>query len=282
MSAIYGGSPQGLSGAFFGGHRLGVLAETVPATGVDGPGYLFGGLTFPADTGKRVRGPITRWPTNGTLTVNADSSFTYSGTTDYALFLLIPDGSPSNANIGYGPGIGRIDLLVGGGSGALSGSLFGDDAAPGGSLGSQFGHAVLSGAVTLNDAAPAGGLISGVQFQSGAQRVWMAASTAAFSAPTLLDDMYVGQVDDLAFPCAKLLLPGETIASGEVTYWRTHGAMDASANEAVTLPSQVMGTDVVARLAVRKANVWYRIIGVVTLSSGRVLVGAADLFVKPL
>jgi len=114
MTTSYGGVPPGITGTHYGGASIGVLGSLVPSTGLSGAGYLYAGLSLPADDSKEVRGPITRWPTNGTLTVYEDSSFTYAGTTDYALYALYVDGVASTTDIGYGAGIGRLDLVVGG------------------------------------------------------------------------------------------------------------------------------------------------------------------------
>lgn len=120
---IYGAPPAGITGDFYGGHPMGVLAEDVPSTGLSGAGYLYAGLSFPADTGKRVRGVITRWPTLGTFTPNVDSSFDYLGATDYALFCVYTDGVASSTDVGYGAGIGRIELLVGVVTATLGGAI---------------------------------------------------------------------------------------------------------------------------------------------------------------
>lgn len=122
MSGVYGSPPYGLTGDFWGGHDFGYLAEEIPSDGPDGPGYLYPGLSFPADTGKRVRGVITRWPA-GTFTVQGDSGFTYDGPDDYALYRLVVEGAPSTDDIGQGPGIGRLNLST---SGYLGGALSGN------------------------------------------------------------------------------------------------------------------------------------------------------------
>lgn len=134
MATSYGATPPGISGTHYGGSGLGVLGSLVPASGLDGPGYLYAGLSLPADNAKEVRGPITRWPA-GTLTVYEDSSFSYTGATDYALFQLYVDGVASSTDIGYGAGIGRIELTIGG--------------------------SILTGNVTLGNMAPAGTLYGG-------------------------------------------------------------------------------------------------------------------------
>lgn len=143
MADIYGAPPGGLSGDYYGGHPLGVLAEEVPSGGSDGPGYLYPGLSLPADIGKRVRGPISRWPA-GVLTVQPSSAFDYVGAADYALYPLYVDGVASTTDIGYGAGIGRIDLNVGLTGGALSGSVQLGPVVAAGSLGVEIDGDIVS------------------------------------------------------------------------------------------------------------------------------------------
>lgn len=122
-------------GAFhFGGSGLGVRGDLVPSEGSDGPGYLYPGLALPADAAKEVRGLITRWP-SGALVVHENSSFTYTGATDHALYQLYVDGVASSIDIGYGAGIGRFDLSVGAStSGTLSGNVVAAAVSAGGSF----------------------------------------------------------------------------------------------------------------------------------------------------
>lgn len=94
------------SSVVIGNDGLGVLAEAVPSTGEHGAGYLYNDLSFPADNGKEVRGEITRWPA-GTLFAYEDSSFTYSGITDYFEYQLYVDGVSTGSPT-------RVDLIVGG------------------------------------------------------------------------------------------------------------------------------------------------------------------------
>ena len=121
MATSYGGTPPGITGTHFGGSRLGTPGAHVPSAGLNGPGYLYAGLSLPADVAVEVRGPITRWPA-GTLTVYEDSSFSYVGASDYALYRLYQDGVASTVDIGYGAGIGRIELNVGASGATLSGN----------------------------------------------------------------------------------------------------------------------------------------------------------------
>ena len=75
MSTSYGSTPPGITGTHYGGAGLGVRGDAVPSDGEAGAGYLYAGLSLPADAAKEVRGPITRWP-SGTLLVYEDSSLT--------------------------------------------------------------------------------------------------------------------------------------------------------------------------------------------------------------
>jgi hypothetical protein len=146
MSYGYGG--QLIAGAHaYGGPGLGVLAELVAADGLDGPGYVYGALNMPADTGKEISAVITRWPTLGTLTVNSDFSFSYDGTDDYALYALKVDGVPSVVDIGYGAGVGRFDLVFG--ISVLGGAITIDNLVASGGFAS--GYSVLGGDITLNN-----------------------------------------------------------------------------------------------------------------------------------
>lgn len=192
MSTSYGGTPPGITGTHYGGSGLGVLGSLVPSGGLDGAGYLYAGLSLPADDNKEVRGPITRWPA-GTLTVYEDSSFDYTGSTDYALYALYTDGLASTDDIGYGAGIGRLELGVGvtadlsggvtldsfapagvladSGASDLSGGVALGDVSPSGTF-ADAGQSGLAGAVDISSITVAGTLFSGDQFLPGNPRVW--------------------------------------------------------------------------------------------------------------
>lgn len=157
MSTSYGATPPGITGTHYGGSGLGVLGSLVPSGGLDGAGYLYAGLSLPADANKEVRGPITRWP-SGALTVYEDSSFSYTGSSDYALYQLYVDGVASATDIGYGAGIGRVDLGVGDSGGTLSGDVALDGLAPSGVL-ADSGVSALSGNITLDQATAAGSMV---------------------------------------------------------------------------------------------------------------------------
>lgn len=155
MSTSYGGTPPGIIGTHYGGAGLGCRGDQVPSAGGDGAGYLYAGLALPADAAKEVRGPITRWP-SGALVVYEDSAFDYTGPTDYALYQLYVDGVVSTTDIGYGAGIGRIDLNVG--DGLAGGVQLGDVTAGGQLTGGTASQ--LGGSVQL-DAVQAAGSIAG-------------------------------------------------------------------------------------------------------------------------
>ncbi len=157
QATSYGGTPPGITGTHYGGSRLGTPGAQVPSEGANGPGYLYAGLSLPADAAVEVRGPITRWPA-GTLTVYEDSSFSYVGATDYALYQLYQDGVASTVDIGYGPGIGRIELSVGAtatlsGNAAL-GAIVASGSLSSGAVSALGGNAVLGAIV-------ASGLLAG-------------------------------------------------------------------------------------------------------------------------
>ena len=143
MATSYGGTPPGITGTHYGGSRLGTPGAQVPSAGLNGPGYLYAGLSLPADAAVEVRGPITRWPA-GTMTVYEDSSFSYVGASDYALYRLYQDGVASTVDIGYGAGIGRIELSVGAAA-TLSGNA---------TLGAIVASGLLAGTGTAQVSAP--------------------------------------------------------------------------------------------------------------------------------
>ncbi|MDI3512437.1 MAG: hypothetical protein PWQ61_3204, partial [Betaproteobacteria bacterium] len=170
MATSYGGTPPGITGTHYGGSRLGTPGALVPSEGLSGPGYLYAGLSLPADAAVEVRGPITRWPA-GALTVYEDSSFNYTGATDYALYRLYQDGVASTTDIGYGPGIGRIELSIGA-TATLSGTAsLGAITASGGLSGgaaSSLGGSATLGAVTASGVLAGGAATPGAT----AAEVW--------------------------------------------------------------------------------------------------------------
>lgn len=166
------------------GGALGVLASTLATDGEAGPAYPVTALTLPGDANLEISAWITRWPTNGTLTLIGDTGqFDYTGTTDYFLWELRVANQVVATDIGYGPGISRVDLVVAavgtlsgnlvadavlaagamGGAVAGGGTLAGDqalDAVAGGGYMGQAGASALGGDITL-DPAQADGAVQG-------------------------------------------------------------------------------------------------------------------------
>ena len=110
MSMRVGSDYLGDGSFLVGNSGFGVLAENVPSTGENGPGYLYNDLDLPADNGKEVAGRIVVWPSAGTLAANEDSSFEFTGAPDgaytfqYQLYVDgVLTGSPAT-----------VDLVIGG------------------------------------------------------------------------------------------------------------------------------------------------------------------------
>lgn len=99
---------EGLLASLYAGH--GVRGDDVPDDGESGPAPLYEAITLPTDNDVECRLLITRWPTEGTLTIAEDSSFTYDGDPDYFEGRLYFDGIANTDDEGYGPGIVRVQL----------------------------------------------------------------------------------------------------------------------------------------------------------------------------
>jgi hypothetical protein len=92
--------------------------------------------------------------------------------------------------------------------------------------------------------------------------------------PTLLDDFDVAERQVITFPCARSLADGETISNAVVTCEFDHGVADAAAATRCATPCQVVGSDVLQLVTDAQPGTWYHVRGVITTSTGRVLVGA--------
>lgn len=102
-------SSSWIPGAIVVGNRgLGILADSIPATGDAGPSFLYNDLSLPADNGKEICGRVTSWPAAGTLTTYENGSFEFSGAADgtYSFqYTLLVDG--------VSQGTGTVSLQVG-------------------------------------------------------------------------------------------------------------------------------------------------------------------------
>lgn len=155
-----------IAGALVCGNRgLGVLGSEVPASGDNGPGYLYNDLSLPADAGKEVRGLIVTPPAAGTFLAYEDSSFEFYGADPGAYsftYRLFVDGADL--------GTADVELRVGTVTHEASGAI-------------AAGGAVISGAALREDGGPApvthetSGAISG----AGAQVVGSAMNYGAVS-----------------------------------------------------------------------------------------------------
>jgi hypothetical protein len=146
-----------IAGAYVVGETgLGVLAENIPSSGLDGASFLYNDLSLPADTGKEIRGLIVTPPSDGTFYAWEDGSFSLVGAADntypftYRLYVDGVDQGTATATITVGAVV----------SGTLSGSATLGDVSASGSL-AQAGVSELSGGVTLGDVSAGGIIYSG-------------------------------------------------------------------------------------------------------------------------
>lgn len=162
----------------YGGGGLGIRGALVPATGVNGPSYLFNDLSLPADADKEVRGLILVPPSAGVWFAYEDGSFSFTGAPDgiYTVpYTLYADGADlGNATITITVGAGssmsgnaNIDTFDA--NGQIIGELVSDltgDAILGTFLASGFiaseGSSVLGGNADLSPFVTAG-LVAGGQ-----------------------------------------------------------------------------------------------------------------------
>lgn len=98
-----------ISGAYVVGETgLGVLAENIPSSGLDGASFLYNDLSLPADNGKEIRGLIVTPPASGTFFAWEDGSFTLVGAADgsytfvYRLYVDGVDQGTATATITVG------------------------------------------------------------------------------------------------------------------------------------------------------------------------------------
>ena len=84
MSMRVDSTPLISSSLIVGVAGLGVLAENIPSTGTNGPGYVYDSLDLPADNGKEIIGRIVTTPVLGDFFAYEDTSFE---------FLNAPDGA---------------------------------------------------------------------------------------------------------------------------------------------------------------------------------------------
>ena len=125
--------PSGWLSSAYPGH--GVRGGLVPSDGLNGPSFLYPGLSLPADEFKEIRAYISRWP-SGVFTPGENGQFGYVGSNDYALYQWYTDGVLSSVDLGYGAGVGRVsfgalvishpggDVTIAGWTSSTGGALF--------------------------------------------------------------------------------------------------------------------------------------------------------------
>jgi len=108
-----------IPGRLVAGNRgLGVRGSAVPATGTNGPGFLYNDLALPAEANKEVRGLILTRPSAGSFFAYENSAFTLIGapngtyTFSYRLFV---DGADL--------GTATVTIIIGGTSALADVSL---------------------------------------------------------------------------------------------------------------------------------------------------------------
>lgn len=296
MPDIYGSPPADLSGDFYGGHPWGVLAEEVPTDGLNGASYLAQLLDMPADTGKRIRAPIIRWPA-GTLQVSELGEVDYSGATDYALARLYVDGVASTEDNGLGAGVFRIDFSVGA-TAVLGGDVPLDAVAPGGVItsgnasglvgdvaldgvgtgGSFDGGPVpsgLSGDVALGSLVPGGGFIGDTSELVPIMSTGLRVITPAWHNAKMLDPLDVAEVDNLCADFTDFLPADDPIADVGVQCTARVGT-DSAPTPLLYGLWQMNGRKVFQRIYGSRGvqNVVYLLRVTAFTTSGRVLVAA--------
>lgn len=82
-----------ITGAYhFGNRGLGVLGSEIASTGTNGPGYIYGDLSLPADANKEYSGYVETPPGVGTFFAFEDSSYIYEGPSTSFTYRLREDG----------------------------------------------------------------------------------------------------------------------------------------------------------------------------------------------
>lgn len=234
--------PSGwLSSLYPGG---GVRGSAVPSGGTNGPPPLYNDITLPGEANDEFRIFIDTWPAAGTLTINEDSSltftgpagthtFTYTGYKNYVSYgsatVTIQvgtsnSGSMNAVEVGSDTAVITAQVLVAGlmaaaeantkdtllilgnviVTGVMNVTETGSDAAA--IVGSA--QTVVSGYMVATEAGP-DTFFSGLSLVTGLRRIY----AAGLFGPTELPNLDVKEFDDFAFIFTKELVPGETITT---------------------------------------------------------------------
>lgn len=96
-------------------------------------------------------------------------------------------------------------------------------------------------------------------------------------APTPLDPLDIDETDDVVFAFGGEMTPNEGIAQVEVQCRSIGDVVDSIPGEFISTPHQVIGTDVVQRLARNLEGARYIVRVKATMNTGRVFVAAAHV-----
>jgi len=111
MSLRVDSTPLISNSLIVGDSGLGVLAENIPSTGTNGPGYVYDSLDLPADNGKEIIGRIVTEPILGEFFAYEDTSFQLLDAPDgihtftfdvYEDGVFVPPTSTATITIGAG------------------------------------------------------------------------------------------------------------------------------------------------------------------------------------
>ncbi len=294
MSTTHRSDGPLLAGYHHSGDRgLGLLAETFPGTGTNGPSIPFPSLTFPADNGKEImiridlvppllttfdvdelgrvtaegppgihQGLFTGWADGVLFTPNPQATFyVLIGSSGFATGNLTTDDAVASGN------------LVNTAPGQLTGGIQADDAAAAGQLGVN-PPSTLGGGVVLDDAAPTGGVSGYVEPTAIIGRRVVVVGTR--QSPTRLEGLNVSEIDDIAFRFGGILLPGEAV-QGYTFSADPQVGVDSRPYPLKVGEPQRFGSDCIQRVdgSIAEPGVTYLLRVVALLTSGRQAVGRA-------
>jgi hypothetical protein len=132
MSTAYGAGPDGMTGTHYGLGTLGVRGDQIPTDGENGPSYMAAWVQ-PGDEAKEFRGRVIRMPAAGTLVVQENGAFDYTGAPLNSTNSF--DVQPQVDGIDFGSFV-TIPLTIGAVAAVVGGNATeGDDSAGGGASG---------------------------------------------------------------------------------------------------------------------------------------------------
>lgn len=308
----YGGEPAGNQGShYYGSGRLGVTGAEIranTATGPHGPGLFYNDWQSAADDATEFAGRMVQWPATGTFLPNEDGSYDLLNPADgtwplsYHLYTFDAAGMHDKGVADGQIVVGASAVLIGA-SGAVVTNFSSTIAAniqlsansaaisASGAVVTNFSSTIAAqieiaeanlpvlieaaGAVVTNFSSVIHGLaligLPGTALLQPSKRV---IPVGTRQTPIKLNRLDVDDVDDVAFRCGPALLPGEYIVDAQITSEARVGD-DPNAGNLLVGSWQISGSYVLQRIQGPVAGVTYLLRGLITLSSGRQIVGAA-------